>query len=136
MKVVWNCNIFKLLMLLQVCQSNFVMGTCILFHSHVVWIAALLDMTLPPICVAKLAIFEFPCASLCLYLIPITGVHAKKQGEELSENNGDEDEGIFLGERRRCMVSFFYLLPSIMGYVWLFLLDYHQPLLSIKATCF
>lgn len=28
----------------------------------------------------------------------ITGAHAKKQGEDLSDNDGDEDEGIFHGE--------------------------------------
>lgn len=63
MKVVWNCKIFKLLMLLQVCQSNFVMVTCILFHSHVVWIAALLDMTLPPHLCCQACYFWI---SLCL----------------------------------------------------------------------
>lgn len=35
----------------------------------------------------------------------ITGVHAKKQGEDLSDNDGDEDEGIFHGEQRWCMIS-------------------------------
>lgn len=33
----------------------------------------------------------------------ITGAHAKKQGEDLSDNDGDEDEGIFHGEQRWCM---------------------------------
>lgn len=37
----------------------------------------------------------------------ITGVHAKKQGEDLSDNDGDEDEGIFHGEQRWCMRFFF-----------------------------
>lgn len=32
-----------------------------------------------------------------------TGAHAKKQGEDLSDNDGDEDEGIFHGEQRWCM---------------------------------
>lgn len=36
----------------------------------------------------------------------ITGVHAKKQGEDLSDNDGDEDEGIFHGEQRWCMILF------------------------------
>lgn len=36
-----------------------------------------------------------------------TGAHAKKQGEDLSDNDGDEDEGIFHGEQRWCMTSFF-----------------------------
>lgn len=36
-----------------------------------------------------------------------TGAHAKKQGEDLSDNDGDEDEGIFLGEQRWCMSLFF-----------------------------
>lgn len=36
----------------------------------------------------------------------ITGVHAKKQGEDLSDNDGDEDEGIFHGEQRWCMIFF------------------------------
>lgn len=34
----------------------------------------------------------------------ITGAHAKKHGEDLSENDGDEDEGIFHGEQRWCMI--------------------------------
>lgn len=35
----------------------------------------------------------------------IIGAHAKKQGEDLSDNDGDEDEGIFHGEQRWCMIS-------------------------------
>lgn len=38
-------------------------------------------------------------------LAPIIGSHAKKQNEDLSDNDGDEDEGIFHGEQRRCMIS-------------------------------
>lgn len=52
-----------------------------------------------------------PTISLCLFMsLPasITGAHAKKQGEDLSDNDGDEDEGIFYGEQRWCMSFSFF----------------------------
>lgn len=52
-----------------------------------------------------------PTISLCLFMsLPasITGAHAKKQGEDLSDNDGDEDEGIFHGEQRWCMRFLFF----------------------------
>lgn len=44
----------------------------------------------------------------------ITGAHAKKQGEDLSDNDGDEDEGIFHAEQRWCMsfCSFFHFCTT------------------------
>ena len=38
------------------------------------------------------------------------GAHAKKQGEDLADNDGDEDEGILFGDEGSCMsLSLFYL---------------------------
>lgn len=42
-----------------------------------------------------------------------TGAHAKKQGEDLSDNDGDEDEGIFHGEQRWCMSFFLFYFFNI-----------------------
>ncbi len=41
-------------------------------------------------------------------LASITGAHAKKQGEDLSDNDGDEDEGIFHGEQDGAWVLFLF----------------------------
>lgn len=57
---------------------------------------------LPPpfVLFAKHAILNF-FVRLYVSLPPsTTGAHAKKQGEDLSENDGDEDEGIFHGEQK------------------------------------
>lgn len=50
----------------------------------------------------------------------ITGVHAKKQGEDLSDNDGDEDEGIFHGEKRWCMIFVFIFSkkPLFSDHLW------------------
>ena len=37
----------------------------------------------------------------------ITGAHAKKQGEDLSDNDGDEDEGISMVNKDGAWVVFF-----------------------------
>lgn len=51
----------------------------------------------------------------------ITGVHAKKQGEDLSDNDGDEDEGIFHGEQRWCMSFCFFFLKNVTVF-WSFMI--------------
>lgn len=51
-----------------------------------------------------------------------TGAHAKKQGEDLSDNDGDEDEGIFLGEQRWCMSLFFSV--CIVLFFFLYITDH------------
>ena len=50
----------------------------------------------------------------------ITGAHAKKQGEDLSDNDGDEDEGTFHGEQRWCMI--FCLKMSLFSDYFFFLI--------------
>lgn len=45
----------------------------------------------------------------------ITGAHAKKQGEDLSDNDGDEDEGTFSGEQRWCMIYLFFPKISLFS---------------------
>lgn len=49
--------------------------------------------------------FELSCASLYFSAL-LTGSHSKKQGEDLSENDGDEDEGISMVAINNCMCPF------------------------------
>lgn len=41
---------------------------------------------------------------LCIFPALLTGTHSKKQGEDLSDNDGDEDEGILFGDKRQVHV--------------------------------
>lgn len=54
---------------------------------------------LPTSVLQKHVILNFLCLSMSLPA-PTTGVHAKKQGEDFSDNDGDEDEGISHSEQR------------------------------------
>lgn len=74
----------------------------------------------------------------------ITGAHAKKQGEDLSDNDGDEDEGIFHGEQRWCMsffcfcFCFFFLKMSLFSDHYRFLFELFFFLFAnalIRHTC-
>lgn len=67
----------------------------------------------------------------------ITGAHAKKHGEDLSENDGDEDEGIFHGEQRWCMNIFKKDMSPFYNYVFLFFANAiirHPCLITICRT--
>lgn len=55
---------------------------------------------------AKHAILNFFVRLYVSLPASTTGAHAKKQGEDLSENDGDEDEGIFHGEQKTVHVFF------------------------------
>lgn len=48
-------------------------------------------------------ILNFPVL-LCIFPALLTGTHSKKQGEDLSDNDGDEDEGILFGDKRQVHV--------------------------------
>lgn len=47
---------------------------------------------------------------LCIFPALLTGTHSKKQGEDLSDNDGDEDEGIRFGDERQLHVLDFFSL--------------------------
>lgn len=49
-----------------------------------------------------------------------TGAHAKKQGEDLSDNDGDEDEGIFHGEQKMVHELHFLKMSLLIIYVFFF----------------
>lgn len=57
----------------------------------------------------------------------ITGTHAKKQGEDLSDNDGDEDEGISMVNKDGAWVVFFFLFSFFLNmsmfskHLWVFL---------------
>lgn len=49
---------------------------------------------------------------LCIFPTLLTGTHSKKQGEDLSDNDGDEDEGILFGDERQLHVlDLFIVFP-------------------------
>lgn len=57
---------------------------------------------------------------LCLFVsfpASFVGAHAKKQGEDLADNDGDEDEGIIFGDEGSCMS-----LSNINELMYLFIL--------------
>lgn len=65
----------------------------------------------------------------------ITGVHAKKQGEDLSDNDGDEDEGIFHGEQKWCMSLFTYFFMPLFGSLFVLICKFnHQALVLIQSS--
>lgn len=64
----------------------------------------------------------------------ITGAHAKKQGEDLSDNDGDEDEGIFHGEQRWCMTLALKMLP-FSDHLWIFVFLFLIANTIIKHPC-
>lgn len=68
---------------------------------------------------AKHAILNFFVRLYVSLPASTTGAHAKKQGEDLSENDGDEDEGIFHGEQRRCMISFENKISLFYNPLWI-----------------
>lgn len=54
-------------------------------------------------CLDDHAILNVPVL-LCISPALLTGTHSKKQGEDLSDNDGDEDEGILFGDKRQLHV--------------------------------
>lgn len=63
---------------------------------------------------------------LCVYFPDLfIGAHAKKQGEDLADNDGDEDEGILFGDEGGSMsLNLFGILFFLPRAIWMKLLVY------------
>lgn len=63
-------------------------------------------------CLDDHTILNFPVL-LCIFPALLTGTHSKKQGEDLSDNDGDEDEGILFGDKGQLHVLDFFFFSVL-----------------------
>ena len=100
-------------------QDAGVSPACLLLSAHCMGAV----FFFPSLCLSSLSwpscYFEFSCASSPFSLptgSPL-GPHSKKQGEDFSDNDGDEDEGISSGGRRHVHVLSWFP-PVQNGLFW------------------